>query len=136
MQFQVLFSPEWGVPPDLGDASAVTLSQARGVAVLQEAARVLRAVDYERRRTIVGRVRTLHSMDTPADLYSISGLQDVIVEWSTEEFGTRNVRVSLGPEEYLQAVEAHRDGRLISVFGELDRTRQWRLENARDFKLL
>lgn len=136
VHFQVLFSPEWGVPPDLGDAPAVTLGQARGVAVLQEAARVLRAVDYERRRTIVGRVRTLHSMDTPADLYSNSGLQDVIVEWSSEEFGTRNVRVSLGPEEYLQAVEAHTEGRLISVFGELDRTRQWRLENARDFRLL
>lgn len=136
VHFQILFSPEWGVPPDLGDAPAVTLSQARGVPVLQEAAKVLRAVDYERRRTIVGRVRTLHSMDTPADLYSISGLQDVIVEWSSEEFGTRNVRVSLGPEEYLQAVEAHTEGRLISVFGELDRTQQWRLENARDFRLL
>lgn len=136
VRFQILFSPEWGVPADLGDAPVMTISQARGVGILQEAAKVLRAVDYDKRRTITGKVRTLHSMETPADLYSISGLQDVVVEWVSEEFGTRNVRVSLGPEEYLQAVEAHTEGRRISVYGELDQTRQWRLDNARDFRLL
>jgi len=47
VRFQILFSPEWGVPSDLGDAPTMTISQARGVAILQEAAKVLRAVDYD-----------------------------------------------------------------------------------------
>lgn len=136
VKFEVVFSPEWGVPPDLGPALSMEIKQARGVEVIREAAKALRVVNYEKQRTITGKVRTLHSMETPADLFSISGLQDVIVEWDSEEFGKRNVRVSLGPEEYLQALEAHTDGRSISVFGELEQGRQWRLENARNFRLL
>jgi hypothetical protein len=56
------------------------------------------------------------------------------VEWLSEDFGRKNVRVPLGPVEYLQAVEAHKEGRAISVEGELERTgRQWRLDNPRNF---
>lgn len=75
-------------------------------------------------------------METPADLFTISGLQDIFVEWDSPEFGRRNVMVSLGPEDYLEAVKAHTQGDTVSVFGELEKGRPWRLENARDFKVL
>jgi hypothetical protein len=136
VRFDISFSPEWGVPEDVGVRSFAVIGQGRGLEVIREAAKGLRIVNYEKRRTIVGKVRTLHSMeDTPAELFTISGLQDIMVEWDSEEFGKRQVRVSLGPEEYLLAWEAHTTGRSVSVFGELERN-PWRLENARDFKVL
>ncbi|RYF30426.1 MAG: hypothetical protein EOO23_05170 [Comamonadaceae bacterium] len=137
VNFEIVFSPEWGIPPDLGPAPDVAIRQARGVDILREAAKRLRIVHYERQRTIVGYVRTLHSLENPSDLLTISGTQDVIVEWETEEFGRRNIRVALGPEEYLRAIEAHGSGRQVSVFGELVQGgRQWRLENPVDFVVL
>lgn len=137
VNFEIVFSPEWGIPVDLGPAPDAAIRQARGVEVLREAAKRLRIVHYERQRTIVGYVRTLHSMENPSDLLRISGTQDVIVEWNSEEFGRRNIRVALEPEEYLRAIEAHSSGRQVSVFGELVQTgRNWRLENPTDFVLL
>lgn len=137
VNFEIVFSPEWGIPPDLEPAAAAAIRQDRGIEVLREAAMRLRIVHYERQRTIVGYVRTLHSLENPSDLLTISGTQDVIVEWETAEFGRRNIRVALGPEEYLRAIEAHGSGRQVSVFGELVQGgRQWRLENPVDFVVL
>lgn len=136
ISFEIAFSPEWGLPDDVGAKLNAKIGHARGLEVIREAAKRLRIVNYEKQRTVIGKVRTLHSMeDNPAELFTISGLQDVVIEWDSEEFGRRLVRVSLGPEEYLQAVEAHRAGRAISVFGELER-QPWRLENARDFRVI
>ena len=136
IKFDIAFSPEWGVPEDIGGRPTATIGQARGLEVIREAAKGLRVINYEKQRLIVGKVRTLHSMeDTPAELFTISGLQDIMVEWESEEFGKRQVRVSLGPEEYLLAMEAHKAGRSVSVFGELER-RPWRLDNAREFKVV
>ena len=124
------------MPEDVGSRPSAKIGQARGLEVIREAAKALRIVNYEKRRLIVGKVRTLHSMEEiPAELFTISGLQDIMVEWDSEEFGKHLVRVSLGPEDYLHAMEAHKAGQTISVFGELER-RPWRLENARDFRVI
>lgn len=134
--FDIVFSPEWGVPADVAKRHSTKIGQLQALDVIKEAAKGLRAVNYEKRRIITGKIRTLHSMeDTPADLFTISGLQNIIVEWESDDFGKRLVRVSLGPEDYLQAMEAHKAGRSISVFGELE-ARPWRLENSRDFKVI
>lgn len=136
LSFEIVFSPEWGFPPDIGATCAVDFKQAQGVEVIRAAAQALRAVNDGKLRTIVGKVTTLRSRENPSDLFSISGSQDVIVEWVSDEFGSKNVRVSLGPEEYLQAVEAHKAGQAVSVEGELEQARQWRLENPRAFRLV
>lgn len=134
--FNISFSPEWGVPEDVKARLAARIGKAHGLEVLREAARKLRVVNYEKRQTIVGKIRTLHSMETPAELFTISGLQDIFVEWDSPELGKRTVMVSLGPEDYLEAVKAHTEGRMISVFGELEKGRRWQLENARDFRVI
>lgn len=134
VKFEIVFSREWGFPADLGPAPTIDIPQRVGFDVLEAAAKALRVVNYDKVRTIVGMVRTLHSMENPSDLFRITGSQDVVVEWLSEDFGRKNVRVPLGPVEYLQAVEAHKEGRAISVEGELERTgRQWRLDNPRNF---
>ena len=134
--FDISFSPEWRLPEDVGAHPSATITKAQGLEVIRQAAKGLRTINYEKRRTIVGKVRTLHSMEeTPAEFFTISGLQDIMVEWDSEEFGKRLIRVSLGPEEYLLAMEAHKAGQTISVLGELERG-PWRLENAREFRVI
>ena len=136
VRLDIVFSPEWGVP-DVGAAPSFEIRHALSAEIMREAAKVLRHSDEERRRTIVGLIRTLHSNENPSDLFSISGTQDVIVEWDSDEHGLIRVRVSLPPEEYLQAVDAHKTGRMVSIHGELKPPgRFWRLENPQDFVLL
>lgn len=137
VRLDIVFSPEWGVPEDVGAAPSFEIRHALSAEIMREAAKALRHSDDERRRTIIGLIRTLHSNENPSDLFSISGTQDVIVEWASEEHGLIRVRVSLPPEEYLQAVDAHKTGRIVSIHGELKPPgRFWRLENPRDFTLL
>ncbi|MGW9820180.1 hypothetical protein [Methylorubrum extorquens] len=137
VMIEIVFSREWGIPEDVGQAPVFEIRHARSAEIMREAAKALRHSDEERRRTIVGKIRTLHSMENPSDLFSISGTQDVIVEWDSDEHGMIRVRVSLPPEEYLQAVDAHKTGRMVSIHGELKPPgRFWRLENPRDFTLL
>ena len=136
VKFEIVFSPEWGIPPEFISKSDFEIDRERGVDIIKSAARELRVVNYEKMRTIIGKIRTLHSMEIPSDLFSITGSQDVVVEWLSEEFGRKNVWVSLDPEEYLQAVEAHKAGRDVSVTGELEQAGRWRLENPRNFTLL
>lgn len=136
VNFKVVLSQEWGSTSDDGTALRSTIRNVDGAAVIRAAAKTLRTMNESKIRTVVGKVRTLHSMETPSDLLNISGTQDIIIEWYSSEFGKKNVHVSLGPEEYLQAVEAHKQGRSISVHGELEQGRQWRLENPREFRLL
>lgn len=137
VRIDIVFSPEWGVPEDVGAAPSFEIRHALSAEIMREAAKALRHSDDERRRTIVGLIRTLHSNENPSDLFSISGTQDVIVEWASDEHGLIRVRVSLPPEEYLQAVDAHKTGRMVSIHGELKPPgRFWRLENPRDFTLL
>jgi len=137
LKFEVIFSPEWGFPPDLGPSPAIGISTRGAADVIREGAKALRFMNYEKMRNISGKVRTLHSLQNPSDLFAIAGSQDVVVEWESEEFGKKNIRVSLGPEDYLLAVEAHRLGQAVSITGELDQeSRQWKLENPRDFTLM
>lgn len=45
-------------------------------------------------------------------------------------------RVALEPQEYLQAVDAHKNGRDVPVMGELEFRSRMYLENPRDFRVL
>ena len=62
IKFDIAFSPEWGVPEDIGGRPTATIGQARGLEVIREAAKGLRVINYEKQRLIVGKVRTLHSI--------------------------------------------------------------------------
>lgn len=136
VNFEIVFSSEWGFPSDLGPAPRIRILQQNGVEIIREAARALRIVNYEKLRTIYGTIHTLRSLENPSDLFNDAS-RDVVVEWDSDEYGRKNVRVSLDPETYLQALEAHRTGKRISVTGELERApRQWRLDNPRNFTLL
>ena len=57
--------------------------------------------------------------------------QRIVSGFVLPKFGTKT------GEEYLQAVDAHKTGRMVSIHGELKPPgRFWKLENPRDFILL
>lgn len=135
--FEIAFSPEWGAPDGIGPEMSAEIRQARSGSVIREASRLLRHIEFEKHRTIRGTIYTLRTKENPSDLFSNTVPREVVIATDLEEFGSINVRVFLPPEDYLRALEAHREGREIVVRGELERSgRGWSLENARDLIVL
>lgn len=136
IDFEIVLSPEWGRPDRILSSSKFSIKQGIATDLLLTAAKSLREVNYVKRKTIQGKVRDLHSMENPSDLYT-TGTQDVRVEWVSEEHGTIKVHVSLGPEDYRKAYEAHGTFRDVKMVGELERPGgRWTLVNPRDVEIV
>lgn len=67
--------------------------------------------------TIVGKVTTLQSND-PADE---QGKRIVIIKYRHEDYGLINVKINLGVNQYLNAIEAHKSRATIEITGKLKR---------------
>ncbi len=134
--FEFAFSPEWRVSPDIivGERYEVTMAH---VDLIKDAAKRLRLQEFERDRTITGRIVRLKSDKDPSDLLNTTGTREVSILWESADFGEINVRVALAPPEYLQAVEAHKTGRQIRVGGLIERIgKTWRLSQPREFTIV
>ena len=134
--FEFAFSPEWRVSPDIVVGERYDISTAH-VELIVDAAKRLRLQEFERNRTITGRVIRLKSDNDPSNLLNPVGSREIAILWASEDFGEINVRVALPPEEYLDAVEAHKTGRHVRVAGLIERIgKTWRLAEPREFALV
>jgi hypothetical protein len=86
---------------------------------------------------VVGRITRLRSESDPSDLLHPVGAREVLVQWQTSEFGEISVKVLLPPDQYLAAVEAHKNGQAISVSGMIEHVgRTWTLLNPTNFSVV
>ncbi|HKX07780.1 MAG TPA: hypothetical protein VJN67_06275, partial [Stellaceae bacterium] len=93
--------------------------------------------DFDRPRIVIGRIVRLESRSDPSDLLHPVGAREVVVQWLHSDFGDISVRVTLPPDKYLLAVDAHRNGQRISVTGKIERLgRLWKLLQPRDVAVL
>lgn len=136
MTFAVAFSPEWHLQ------NRVELSQSfsvgpQHVEVARAAAKQLRDQLKPWQETVVGRVVQLANHEDPSDLFGPSGEREVVIQWNGGELGVIHVRASLAPKDYLDAIDAHASGKIVSVSGLLDRRgRRWMLFDVSGFTVL
>jgi len=130
----VTLSPEWKPVEDMENIPELTM-ELRHVELLREAAKTLRRDEESTWQTIVGRVQKLEAEGNPADLLHNEERREVQVHWDSPD-GLVKVRVVLGPEDYLAAVDAHKAGHPIRVKGLLTHPgRNWILQNPSDFSV-
>lgn len=136
MTFAVAFSPEW----QLQNRKELSQSFAVGpqhVEVTRAAAKQLRDQLKPWQETVVGRVVQLANHEDPSDLFGPSGEREVVIQWNGGEPGVIHVRASLAPKDYLDAIDAHASGKIVSVSGLLDRRgRRWMLVDVSSFSVL
>ncbi|ATE65439.1 hypothetical protein [Rhizorhabdus dicambivorans] len=133
LTFEFSLSPEWvtELPPE--DQTPFVVGP-RHVEISRAAAKALRTRAAPRDETVFGRVVKLATQADPSDLLDVMGEREIAVLWSSESLGDITVRLSLDPEAYLLAVEAHATGRPIRVSGSLEqRGRQWLLSSPTGF---
>lgn len=133
MAFGFAFSPEWRPPSDVVQVKEFVVGP-RHVEVTKAAAKELRKHRVPRAERVFGRVVRLESEADPSDLLNPIGDREVAIQWSSEELGDIQVRVSLAAADYLLALEAHRAGRPVAVSGTLEkRGRPWVLSSPTEF---
>lgn len=84
----------------------------------------------QRPEDLFGRIVRLQTEADPSDLITAAEDREVVIQYSAEDLGDIQVRVSLSPADYLIAIEAHRNGRPVRISGTLERRgRLWVLSN-------
>lgn len=129
MGFGFLLSPEWPAPP-IGELwvgpSHVEMSQL--------AAKRMREQAPIQPLEIFGRITRLQNEADPQDLLDQTHDREIVINWKSDEFGGMNVRLVLGPADYLTAVQAHLRGHIARATGRLEkRGRFWWLAEMTAF---
>ncbi len=131
MGFGFLLSPEWPAPP-LGELWVGP----QHVEMSQVAAKRMREQAPMQPLEIAGRIIRLQNEADPQDLQDETHEREIVVYWKSDEFGGMNVRLSLGPPDYLAAVEAHLRGHAARATGRLEkRGRYWWLADMTSFSV-
>ena len=130
--FKFLFSPEWQAPENLGFSKEFFVGP-KHVEVARAAADLLRGDSREIPTDVYGMVTRLQNEADPSDLSPRTGEGEIVVLYATEDFGDIHLRITLSPQDYLTAVDAHRLGRPIRVAGIMYRQgRYWYLRHPSD----
>lgn len=130
--FDITMSPEWR--PRHGQRENHFSVEAKHLDLLKDASKALRVDEKPRDVEIVGRIKRLETEANPSDLFENTSNREIEVNWLNEDGDVAHVKISLNPEQYLAAVEAHRSGKFVSALGSLERSgRGWRLKKVTKF---
>jgi hypothetical protein len=135
LTFAFSFSPEWTVLPDFKRTREFTVAQPH-VELSRAAAKTLRTQPVPHSEQLFGRVIRLQNQSDPTDLFAETSEGEVVILWASENLGDIQVRLRLRPNDYLLAVEAHRNGRPVRVSGSLQQQgRRWILFSPTNFSI-
>jgi hypothetical protein len=138
IEYSFAWSTEWPRDEALVDTGPFRLSRTAAVH-LRQAAEMLRGKKQEPvEEEIVGRIIQLRSLAIPEldenepDLFNKD--RTVVIQRKLDTQRPQSVHLSLGPDDYKQACDFHKEGKTVTVLGKLVRPgRLWILQDARKF---
>lgn len=133
--FGIEFSREW---KRAASTEEVKFEVAQSnVELLRAAAKSMRIEEDPEPQTVFGRIRRVSTDGNPSNLDGDSAKREVEINWVNQDDKLVHVKLSVSPDEYLRAVEAHKAGQPVSAAGLLTTKGKTRLlTEIRDFKLL
>ena len=126
IQFDLDFTWARAIAPaaDVSEAGTFRIAEPQ-VQVLHFASEQLKIVEPRADR-VIGQVVNLHCVTDPADG---SARRTIALKVSHVEFGNIEVKLALGPDAYLVAIDAHAKGQKLVAAGQLQRKGStWTLE--------
>lgn len=131
IEYSVKWSKKYPVAEDLRAISSVCIKRDH-FEFLRFASDKLKDIKPEF-VTIEGHIVSLRSPDDPQSEEDVE--RKVTINWQQNEDEPRKVAVPLERDEYLEAILAHKDNKLVSVKGYIEGTKR-QLAEPRDFKIL
>lgn len=135
IEYRIKWSNKIHVSNDLKHVKIVRM-QRRHFEYLETASKQMKVKELEPESvTIEGRIIDLHSSDDPKSEEARD--RSITVQWHQGRGRPRNVRITLQKDDYIKAIQAHGDWKIISVDGIMQRKgSQWQLSEPREFKIL
>lgn len=135
IEYDVTWSPE--LPARIEHHWNPVLFEGRAYEITRAAAAELETSETFPDSLIEGRILMLKS-ETPPGLDDQFEFEHVITMfWERERGQTVRIRIPLSPGEYIQACDAHKDGRSIRVYGVPEKAGKfWTLTRAHGFAVL
>ena len=134
IELSFVLSPEW--EPEVPSPAPFKI-ESRYRDILKDASTRLAKEDAEAEVVIFGRIVNLRASGNPADLMDSAADRIIQVNWDSPDLGMVKVSISLNPADYLAAVEAHGQGRPITIQGKLRRKgRSWSLQEPKRLRII
>ncbi|RFB90330.1 hypothetical protein B5K11_19955 [Rhizobium leguminosarum bv. trifolii] len=135
IEMEIAFSPEWrSYEPRQGNRFSI---QYQHLDILKDAAKAMRVDEPPKTAQVVGRIKRLETDGNPADLLEDKSRREIEVSWVNEDNQLVHVKIGLSPENYLDAVEAHKNGHAVMAAGMLSKSgRHWRLDPVHSFRVV
>jgi hypothetical protein len=132
-EYTIIWSPELKTPDDVPIGSPIRLGP-KSYSYLEAAARMLH-VEQSKDVIVRGRVVQLRSETAPLDEdEDVSGERVITILWEQDDTPQMRVRVSLDAASYKVACDAHKEGRVVSVKGKLEKQGKfWTLMSPHHF---
>jgi len=137
LEYSMLWSPEFNASTDVSSFSNIIIEPSVFRPYFEAAAKSLRAVTESQETEIIGKIIQLkaESLDSDDDSGDSDGRQ-VIIAWDIGNNRKVNIKISLSPENYRTACDAHKDNKTVSVKGRPEKVgKSWVLTSPASFAI-
>lgn len=121
IKFKIDFSSEWRSTTSEDIDSVFKLSQ-NDVPLIRAGAKSLKVDEKPSKETIFGKVRRVGTDGNPSDLRDDDARREIEVNWVADDEKVIRVRILVTPEDYLKALDAHRNNKVVTATGLLPAT--------------
>ena len=121
IKFEVDFSSEWRRKETVKQGRVFQFSQ-NDVELIREGAKALKIDDVPKKETIFGKVRRAGTDGNPSDLVDDGARREIEVNWISDDDKLIHIKILVSPEDYLKALDAHKNSKVIKVTGLLPAT--------------
>ena len=121
IKFDIDLSKEW--KSALSDEGPKHFKIAQNdVEIIRAGAKSLRSEEVPTSETIYGRIRSVGTDGDPSNLTEDKAKREIELNWINSDDKLIHVKMLVSPEEYLIALEAHKNGKIVTVRGLLPST--------------
>lgn len=138
LEYSILWSPKVAPSDDVRNSESIILTET-SYQYLEEASHKLSVLKPEQ-VTVRGQIISLSSKDNPQQIdFGDPQSRSTVIKWKDRPGQKRptNVVVFLAKEDYLAAIEAHKNWSTVEISGAIQKVGSvWRLSTPHDFKII
>lgn len=137
IEYSMLWSPEFPSSNVFDSNTTLKIEPIKFRPYYESAAKYLRASQESIQSTVIGKITNLHAESIDDDLEKKIDDRQITICWEKDKGKNTNIKVSLNPEDYRIACDAHKDSKRISIQGKPEKNGKFLiLTSPSGFKIL
>lgn len=108
VNFSFEMSKEWGKVESYPDEPFFV--EVKDIEMLKAVSNSIRGSSRPKDAIVIGMVSRLETSGSRADIFDDRASREIIINWDSQDYGRIKVKISLNPDQYLEALRAHSEG--------------------------